>query len=159
MDREIVRLRAYKALSDHGLLEQHWTFKFGKGGERTIGRCYGLRKMITISGRYVDVNDWEHIQDVLMHEIAHALVGTHHGHDDVWKAKARELGATPSPYKNDAVSVASRWVGICPEHGKVAGRARLPQGRRYRCNDCTSLISWHLRTSPVYVSLEKELKS
>jgi len=35
----------------------------------------------------------ELVRDTLLHEIAHALVGTAHGHDEVWKAKCLEIGA------------------------------------------------------------------
>ena len=34
------------------------------------------------------------IRNVILHEIAHALVGSGHGHREHWQNKARELGVT-----------------------------------------------------------------
>jgi hypothetical protein len=34
-------------------------------------------------------------RDLILHEIAHALCTTHHGHDDVWATKAEEIGERP----------------------------------------------------------------
>ena len=48
------------------------------------------------------------IEDTLLHEIAHALVGRRHHHDAVWRAKAREIGCTGQ--RCHSVSFAStRW--------------------------------------------------
>ena len=43
---------------------------------------------------YVRHADIDHIRDTILHEIAHALVGPCHGHDAVWRQKAREIGCT-----------------------------------------------------------------
>ncbi len=36
----------------------------------------------------------EEVKDTILHEIAHALVGKAHHHDDVWRAKALEIGCS-----------------------------------------------------------------
>jgi len=54
-------------------------------------------KLVVLNGLYVDVHGEPEILDTIKHEIAHAIVGNKHGHDDVWKAKARELGTHTGP--------------------------------------------------------------
>jgi SWI/SNF-related matrix-associated actin-dependent regulator 1 of chromatin subfamily A len=36
----------------------------------------------------------QQFKDTILHEIAHAIVGPHHGHDEVWRGKAVEIGCT-----------------------------------------------------------------
>jgi hypothetical protein len=35
-------------------------------------------------------------RDLMLHELAHVLVGCHHGHDEVWESKFLQLGGTNS---------------------------------------------------------------
>ena len=54
--------------------------------------------------------DEKHVLDTILHEIAHALVGSHHKHDAVWKAKCKEIGCDPKATSDVAVEVEPKWV-------------------------------------------------
>lgn len=49
-------------------------------------------KMIVLNGLMVDVNPDLETMNTICHEVAHAIVGNKHGHDEFWRAKAKELG-------------------------------------------------------------------
>lgn len=82
----------------------------------TLGRCHmamGRRRgVISLSADFVTNNSYEIITDILLHEIAHALVGGRHGHDKVWQKKALELGATPDA-KVDSVLPPANYMAKC----------------------------------------------
>ena len=42
----------------------------------------------------------EDIKDTVLHEIAHAIVGSQHHHDYVWKACCNKIGYKPESYKS-----------------------------------------------------------
>jgi predicted SprT family Zn-dependent metalloprotease len=117
--RSAARTLALQLMAEHGL--HGWTFAFNKR-QRTLGLCrYGLRA-IELSIHLVDRNSAEEIQDTILHEIAHALVGPGHGHDAVWKARATEIGARP----------------------ERCGQADMPEGGwRARCGGCGQAFSRH----------------
>ena len=79
-------------LDQHGLSD--WSCVLN-GSRRCLGVSDQLRKRIELSRHYVEHSAEEHILDTILHEIAHALVGVEHGHDAIWRAKARQIGATP----------------------------------------------------------------
>lgn len=86
--RRVTRL-CERELRRHGLAG--WTFRLSRIESR-VGRCFHDLKKIDMSRPFAFLNTWELIRDVMLHEIAHALVGAGHGHDKFWEAKARELG-------------------------------------------------------------------
>src|SRR4051794_40057748 len=90
--RVAVRQLALERMTQHGL--HGWSFAFNRR-KRAMGLCRYSRKTIELSIYLVDRNGFEEILDTILHEIAHALVGPCHGHDAVWKAKCREVGAKP----------------------------------------------------------------
>jgi len=56
-----------------------------------LGLCLHLEKTIILSAQHIDIHDALMIRNTINHEIAHALTPGH-GHDEIWKAKAKELG-------------------------------------------------------------------
>jgi predicted SprT family Zn-dependent metalloprotease len=70
-----------------------WHFKFDNSKSRA-GCCHGKDKHISVSRYYATKAHYKDLVNTLLHEIAHALVGTHHKHDDVWRQKARLIGCT-----------------------------------------------------------------
>jgi predicted SprT family Zn-dependent metalloprotease len=129
-------------MDEHGLLE--WTFKWNRG-KRMLGQCDFLRKTISLSVYFVDMNDEKSIRDTVLHEIAHALVGPSHGHDLVWWSKARQIGLKRPARVNKHSNMPSfKYIPVCPKCGPLkGGRHRI--GKRtpnYLCRICLSRIEW-----------------
>lgn len=82
---------ALELMHKHGL--RKWRFKFDPSTRRA-GCCNYHNKMISISFELARNASDEDVRDTILHEIAHALVGKKHNHDEVWKAKAREIGCS-----------------------------------------------------------------
>jgi predicted SprT family Zn-dependent metalloprotease len=83
------------------LLEQHhlslWSFHFDNGRKRA-GSCQYGTQVISLSYEFARHAPAEEIHDTLLHEIAHALVGKAHNHDDLWRATARAIGCSGRRY-------------------------------------------------------------
>ena len=79
------------------LLEQHhlslWRFHFDNGRKRA-GSCQYGTQVISLSYEFAKHAPAEEIHDTILHEIAHALVGKAHHHDDVWRTKALAIGCS-----------------------------------------------------------------
>ena len=112
------RLRPYAAAlslgaelcHDYGL--QDWRIVLDHA-RRRAGQCDYNKKTISLSRHYVRYAEPEHIKDTLLHEIAHALVGPNHGHDAVWRQKAREIGCTATRCHSLEFAKA-KWQMRCP---------------------------------------------
>ena len=101
---------ATKLMNAHGLVG--WRLKLDHA-RRRAGQCDHTNKTISLSRLYVRHADIDHIRDTILHEIAHALVGPSHGHDSVWRQKAREIGCTAT--RCHSISFAqAKWVMTCP---------------------------------------------
>src|SRR5262245_53146188 len=85
--------RGNQLLKEFGLKEQGWTFDFD-GGKQRVGACHYNTKKITYSRHYLN-SPREDIEDVLRHEVAHALAGYEAGHGPHWKRIAISCGARP----------------------------------------------------------------
>jgi predicted SprT family Zn-dependent metalloprotease len=120
--REVQQL-AYDLLTAHGL--SNWSFAFNRR-KRAMGYCYYGRKVIELSIYFVERNPDVVIRDTLLHEIAHALVGADHGHDEVWKQKCLEVGARPERFGH-AEMPPGRWRARCDNCGKHFHRHRRPK--------------------------------
>lgn len=94
----------------HGLHDWRLTLDHAR---RRAGQCDYRNKTISLSRHYVRYADEAHIHDTILHEIAHALVGPRHGHDSIWRQKAREIGCTATRCHNLEFSHA-KWVMRCP---------------------------------------------
>lgn len=111
-----------------------------------LGLCDSSSKTIRLSAYHIDINPEWKVIDTIKHEVAHAIVGSEHGHDSFWASKAEELGAKTTPcgqyfdipsHVKDAIRSGhqvemeeevitipkfrvTRLQDVCPDCGKVA---------------------------------------
>ncbi len=118
-----------------------WTFGFDLSTVRG-GVCRHQERRIDLSVSFCQRATRAEIEDTLLHEIAHAIVGYEHRHDHVWKAKARDIGCTAERCHQVTHTVA-RWVGECG-CGKRWFRQRLSRTLRHGalCTRCGGRIAW-----------------
>ena len=98
----VIRQEAHGLLHKYGLLEKGWKFEFSST-QQIIGDCDHRTKTIRFSTHYMQ-SDRKQITDTLLHEIAHALVPSKHGHDATWKAMAMRVGADPFSYPDEVTA-------------------------------------------------------
>jgi superfamily II DNA or RNA helicase len=80
-----------RKMNEHGLTD--WSVRLNQNAEsRFLGLCSYKDKCIILSAHHIDIHPDPDVTNTILHEIAHALVGPGHAHDDVWSAKAREIG-------------------------------------------------------------------
>lgn len=141
-------LRLARALLDeHGLRD--WTVALDRAKTRA-GATHFRRRRITLSGPLTRAHDEPLVRDTILHEVAHALVGPAHGHDRVWKAKAREIGASDQRcFSSEAARELAPFIGTCPA-GHEVRRHRRPT-RLTACAECSAsfdprhLFEWTYR--------------
>ena len=128
---------ATELMDAHGLVG--WRIKLDHA-RRRAGQCDFTNKTISLSRLYVRHADTDHIRDTILHEIAHALVGPHHGHDAVWRQKAREIGCAATRCHNLSYARA-KWVMTCPNGCFSVERHRKRSS--LVCASCKSAVEFH----------------
>jgi len=128
---------ALQLMVDHGLLEQNWYFEFDNA-KRRFGVCNYRYKRIGLSKHLVSLNDEARVRNTILHEIAHALVGGGHGHDNVWRRKAIEIGCDGERcYSTKVVETPeSRYIAECKGCGKVHKRHKMTRSLKYGSSSC-----------------------
>ena len=91
MELTRVQLLADRLLNEHELFKKGWRFSFDRA-KRRAGCCRYSKKEITLAKVYAEQEEFKEIKNTILHEIAHALVGPKHGHNEIWKQKALEIG-------------------------------------------------------------------
>ena len=99
-----------------------WTFSFNRK-KISIGNCNFNKKTIYLSMPFVLLNEELQVKNVILHEIAHALLPRNVGHSQQWKRKAIEIGC-------DGQRVAKNIIRV---EGKI----------KYKCSNCKQIISTH----------------
>jgi len=139
-----------RLLRDHGL--DDWTIVAVLAKTRA-GVCRFGRRQIGLSAPITALHSEQEVLDTILHEIAHALVGPQHGHDRVWRAKAREIGCSGERcVSSEAPRVPGDWIGRCPA-GHEKPRHRAPT-RLMSCGECATrfdprhLFTWTYRGRP-----------
>jgi hypothetical protein len=147
---ERVRARAEHLLAVH-LGPGGWTFAFDHARTRA-GQCDFGRRRITVSRHIVTRVSDDDVDQVLLHEVAHALAGPRAGHGPVWRRTAADIGYTGSRlYDGPVASELAPWVGTCPaghEHFRYRTPTRpLACARCARRFDGRNLITWERRAA------------
>jgi predicted SprT family Zn-dependent metalloprotease len=111
-------------IDKHGLVD--WSFKLNSA-RRQLGVCKETVRRIELSRHFVTNNTREHVVDTILHEIAHALVGTEHGHGAVWKAMCLRLGCTPKSCEKSVIMPEGQWKAECPSCLRIFSLHRRPK--------------------------------
>lgn len=134
--------QANAVMDKFGLTEKGWKLHYDKA-KRRAGCCFEEKKIITLSNYLIKKFNFTwcaEIENILLHEIAHALVGSGHGHDDVWRSKAIEIGCDGRRCHNFELAE-PRLILACPCGKSVWKRHRVPKrGMAYRCKTCQGIL-------------------
>lgn len=147
MEIDEARDLAEELMRVHGLTG--WRLVFDRARTRA-GVCRFDRREIGLSRVLTQLHPEDLVRGTVLHEIAHALVGARHGHDAIWRAKARSIGGDGQRCLSaDAPRPAAPWVGTCARGHEVL-RHRRP-ARPSSCSRCSPtfhvghLLAWRLR--------------
>lgn len=146
VDVEEIALRLIGDFTGRGALKSGWTFGFDLAPSRA-GVCRYNERRIDLSVSYCLTATRSEIEDTILHEIAHAIVGPRHNHNAVWKAKAREIGCAGERCHRVQHSI-PKWVGECG-CGQQWFRQTLQRrmiGNRI-CGKCEGMIEWRRNAS------------
>lgn len=124
-------------MSQHGLTQAGWKFGFDNSVRR-FGVCKYRLRSISLSKHLVRLNSDIQVKDTILHEIAHALVGFHHHHNSIWKAKCVEIGAKPTRcYSSSEVArPEGRYQANCDLCNTTHQRQRSPMPLSYYTCPC-----------------------
>lgn len=106
----------------------------------TGGVTYYNIKTIGLSPRLIAKWTEEETRQIILHEIAHALVGPRHGHDAVWSTTARKIGYTGGR-THELPTEERRWIVMCPTCGEI-GRRHRRSNKSMLCVQCRSAVSF-----------------
>lgn len=124
---------ATSLIRDH--LGSRWSFGFDHA-KRRAGACNYTKQRISVSRYFVKQASREELRQVLLHEIAHALVGPNAGHGPAWKRAAASIGYQGGrTFERQFAEHLAPWRGICPQ-GHLFHRFRAPS-RTSSCSLCS----------------------
>lgn len=91
---EYAKINLPKYMEKYGLFSNGWKWGFNNRSTSAGITHWGKENKITLSNRFIssEKTTIQDIQNTILHEIAHALVGPHNKHNDIWKTKALEIG-------------------------------------------------------------------
>ena len=116
------------------LLGPNWSFGLDHARTR-LGACHYAEHKITCSRYLVAYLADDEVEQVILHEVAHGLVGQGAGHSKVWQRQAKALGYTGGrTIEVPEARLSARWRGTCPLGHEVL-RHRRPT-RRVDCGLC-----------------------
>lgn len=126
-----------------------WSFGWDSAKKR-LGVCKYDQHLISLSRYFVDLHSIEEIDQVMRHEIAHALAGPKAGHGPRWKKIATDIGYNHKRISGDEIGNATaKLIGTCP-NGHIVYRHRQPKSP-LSCSRCAPrfdrnyLITWTTR--------------
>jgi len=120
----------------------NWKIVWQNNTRSRIGLCKHENKTIELSSFALErMKDKRDMVDVVLHEIAHAMVGPGNGHGKVWKKACIKIGAKPERCIDydalDRKPTDTKYSYHCKVHGFQFGASRQTK-KRYSCVECCS---------------------
>lgn len=101
---------------EHGLDVAGWQLKTNNR-YTSLGLCKESKKIIELSKAFLDKADKVDVKHVMLHEIAHAIVGNKHSHDRKWQSVALQIGIDSAITCYDKPIISredtAKYVGNC----------------------------------------------
>lgn len=91
MDVDLALDMAEETLAEY--LSAEWTVGLAHS-RQWAGQCRYTTKQIVLSVEYVSHHNETDVHDVIIHEVAHAILGPKAGHGPEWRKLARQMGGT-----------------------------------------------------------------
>lgn len=136
-------------LRSHGLNDWKTCFDWSL---RRAGCCNVVRKTIFLSYHMLVADDISenNILNIILHEIAHALVGVEHGHNEIWKQKAIDIGSDGQRCHSLMFATPQNII-ICPcgNISKLVYRVRK-EWHTKRCEICSSGVIIYKRNGQIF---------
>ncbi len=115
-------------------LGQGWAFGLDHARTR-LGCCHYTERRITCSRYLVAYLADDEVEQVILHEIAHAQAGVRAGHGRAWQRQAVALGYTGGrTIEVPEARLSARWLGTCPSGHEIYRHRRPPH--RVWCGAC-----------------------
>ena len=151
LDRfDYVAFMAKQIMGEHGL-KAPWEFIFDSAKQRA-GLCNYTDHRISLSKYIVEYHSLDQSEQVILHEVAHALAGKSAGHGPNWKQVAKSIGYRGEKFTGKEIAEqTARWIGEC-KNGHRHYRFKSPRSQ-LACGYCGKgfsrkyLISWSERAA------------
>lgn len=130
---------ARSVMNDHNL--QNWKVELDRAVMRN-GQCDHRNKVLSFSKHFIQRNKEEMILNTLLHEIAHALVGSNHGHDLTWERKCIEIGYKNPTRCSNSDMPKGNYQATCDKCGPLEIYRHRLSKKVYTHVACKTTISW-----------------
>lgn len=91
MDLNDAEAMSLHLMSKYKLIQNGWKFKYDKATKR-LGATHFRTRYITLSKTMVLASPRQEVEQIMLHEIAHALLPHTVGHGPEWKRLAARIG-------------------------------------------------------------------
>jgi predicted SprT family Zn-dependent metalloprotease len=125
-----------RELEWHGLTRKGWTVKYDNCRARA-GQCDQRTKTLSFSRHLIVRGPIKELRNTLLHEIAHALAGSKHGHDRTWRNIAVKIGCDGERCHTMELT-RPKWRFLCSAGCWEITCHRRCKGHKQTCKQCNA---------------------
>jgi hypothetical protein len=135
---EEIQELALTLMKQFGLTD--WTFGWCRS-KKSLGLCKDGVKKILLSKYFCKIIPFDEIENTIRHEIAHALIGPHKGHDQEWKNACKLTGANPTRCYKAQIQVPGKYQAKC-KCNIVHHKHRMDKKIKGYCKHCKQILKF-----------------